>query len=78
MKSQMVAKLTAILIFLILFLSVAAQPARARPPKKDTTVVKSIPEDDRSWAGLPWIISSVLAAGAVAVGMKNAKRSHLD
>ena len=64
-------------LILILMLSAMVDPAdAARKPK----IVEDpkIPEDDRPWAGIPWAVGIVLAAGTILVSLKNAKRSHLD
>jgi len=49
-----------------------------RPTRRATTKTKSIPEDKRPWPGTPWVIAIVLTVGTVAIGLKNAKRTHLD
>jgi len=38
----------------------------------------AIPESQRPWAGKPWLVGTVLSAGAVLIALKSAKRSHLD
>ena len=43
-----------------------------------STSGQAIHEDKRPWAGTPWLIGGVLTGGAFVVGLKNAKRTHLD
>ncbi len=45
-------------------------------PKK--TGVSSIPEENRPSTAAPWFMGITLSAGAVVVGVKNSKRTHLD
>ena len=54
----------------------AGPVAAARKPAAPPPEV--IPEKDRPWSGLPWIVGGVLSAGAIAVSLKNARRTHLD
>ena len=61
-------------LVLSMFSPVLAQRKPAAPPSKTAKVAgKEIP-----WAGLPWVVAGLLSAGTVMVGLKNAKRSHLD
>jgi hypothetical protein len=53
----------------------AAYAAKSSPPPKPAV---SIPEESQPWKGLPWVIGGFLSAGVIAVGVKNAKRTHLD
>ena len=56
----------------------AAQGPRRPRRSQAPTVSRSIPEDKRPWAGMPWLVGLVLTAGALVVGFKNSKRTHLD
>ena len=47
-----------------------------RSPRQ--TFGQAMNEDKRPWGGFPWLIGGALTAGAFVVGMKNAKRTHLD
>ena len=51
-------------------------PVQAAPPKEVS--ISKIPANLRSWAGIPWLIGGAFVVGAVLVGIKNAKRTHLD
>ena len=46
--------------------------AQYRPPPGSPETVTAIPEDNRPWAGTAWLV------GAVVIGLKNAKKTHLD
>jgi len=60
----------------ILCWSILLAPAYAAQP--GPAPGESIPEEDRPWAGLPWLIGIALAGVTIMVSLKNAKRSHLD
>ena len=67
----------ALLLGLALLGGMLVSPAAARR-REPAKVEKGIPEEDRPWAGIPWVVGIVLGGGAVAVSLKNAKRTHLD
>ena len=46
--------------------------------QQDQQRSKAIPEDDRPSAAGPWLVGIILSAGAIVVGLKNSKRTHLD
>ena len=80
MKKRWLIRLVSLIIIAVLFfvvlpgsLQAAGSNYNAPPPPSG-----KISEDDRPWPGTPWLISIVLSAGAVAVGLKNSRRTHLD
>jgi hypothetical protein len=52
--------------------------AQAQYGRKKETVRRTIPEDQRPWAGKPWLAGILLALATLAVAAKNAKRGHMD
>jgi hypothetical protein len=72
-KILILSLVTALLTLSVLPGSLQAQSRYYRPGDN-----VSIPEDDRPWAGAPWLAGIILTAAAMAVGLKNAKRTHLD
>jgi len=68
--------LISLLVTALLTLSVLPGSLQAQYYKPRDDV--SIPKDDRPWAGAPWLAGIILTAAAMAVGLKNAKRTHLD
>jgi len=65
-----------VLIGLVLLSLVSPQLlAQPRPMQQQDGPVS---EEQRSWPGWPWLVTIILSAGAVAVGFKNARRTHLD
>jgi len=64
-----------LMLLFVLDLTAQARPNTRRRSKPDESL---IPEDQRPWAGKPWVVTGVLGAGALVVGFKNARRSHLD
>jgi hypothetical protein len=56
----------------------AAKGSRSGGGAQQQPAAGGIPENKQPWKGLPWVIGGVLSAGAIAVGAKNAKRTHLD
>lgn len=64
----------------ILLLSTFSMPAWGQKAGAGYTPPPAgqITEQMRPWGGWPWLTAGVLTAGAVAVGAKSAKRSHLD
>lgn len=69
---------TGLIVIVIALVGMICSPVEAAKNDAQEQAPYEIPEDKRPWAGLPWIIGGVLSAGAVAVGFKNAKRTHLD
>ena len=69
-----------LILLLVIFLagSIVQSSFGARQRRKAQPKTTAISEDDRSWAGLVWIVPGALGVGAMAVGLKNAKRTHLD
>jgi len=61
-----------------LWLGTLAQPVQAQHRRGPRSAPSGIPEDQRPSRTLPWVVGGVLSAGAVLVGLKNAKRTHLD
>jgi hypothetical protein len=77
-KTKFLTRLLTLALSVILLVS-AAEPAYAqRNKKKDQEIKSVIPKDKRSWAGFPWLVGGALAAAAIALGIKSAKRTHLD
>lgn len=70
--------LISLLVTALLTLSVLPGSLQAQSQYYRPTENVSIPEDDRPWAGSPWLAGIILTAAAMAVGLKNAKRTHLD
>ena len=80
-KKKLLRRIIGLSIILLLTLSVCQEDSwgqRRRPRKGIPTAANRIPKDKRPWAGIPWVIGITLTAGAVAVSLKNAKRTHLD
>ncbi|MCK5269766.1 MAG: hypothetical protein KAJ46_03240 [Sedimentisphaerales bacterium] len=80
MKKRWLVRLVSLIIIVVLFfvtlpgsLQAARQGQRVPPPPSG-----EISEEKRPWPGTPWLICIALSAGAVAVGLKNARRTHLD
>jgi len=81
MNKKFLLRLVLIAVVFLLTLTLclntcAAQASYSQPGKPPAT--KSIPQNQRPWAGTPWLVGMVLTAGAVVVGLKNSKRTHLD
>ena len=79
MKKRWLVRLVSLMIIAALFFVVlpgslqAARQGHIPPPPSG-----DISEEERPWPGTPWLICIALSAGAVAVGLKNARRTHLD
>ena len=72
-------KISIILVSLLLLMLVFAGELKAQQGRDwGAKPTNSILEEDQPWPGSPWIAGGVLAVGAVFVGIKNAKRTHLD
>ena len=65
-----------LIIILALLINTAILTDTASAQRRQQT--NAIPEDDRPSTSLPWFVGIVLSAGAVVVGLKNSKRTHLD
>ena len=79
MKKRWLIRFVSLTIIVVLFF--VALPGSLQAAGSYNTPVQpsgKISEDERPWPGTPWLISIVLSAGAVAVGLKNARRTHLD
>jgi hypothetical protein len=77
-KVKFLTRLLTLALSLVLLAS-AAEPAYAqRKPKKEPEIKSAIPKDKRTWGGFPWLVGGVLAAATIALGIKSAKRTHLD
>ena len=57
---------------------VFADNADARRPRKPEVHPEAIVEEKMPGKGMAWTAGVVLTAGAVMMGIKNAKRTHLD
>lgn len=80
MKKRVLAKITTCLLVLVLVFGLcgSSQAQRNKRNRKDSVPVSNIAEDARPWAGAPWLAGIILMAGAILVGIRNAKRTHLD
>jgi len=79
MKKRWLIRFVSLTIIVVLFFVVLPGSLRAAGSYNTPAPPSGkISEDDRPWPGTPWLISIVLSAGAVAVGLKNARRTHLD
>ena len=79
MKKRWLIRFVSLAIIAVLFFVVLPGSLQAaRSYNAPAQPSGEISEDDRPWPGTPWLISIVLSAGAVAVGLKNARRTHLD
>ena len=69
-----------LLVFALLFTWTITETVSAAPRRSSRRPVSqaTINEDKRPWPGTPWLIGGALTAGAFVVGLKNAKRTHLD
>ena len=65
-----------LLLASILCWSILSAPAHAA--LSDPALDASISEEQRPWAGMPWLIGIGLAGATIIVSLKNAKRTHLD
>ena len=79
MKKRWLVRLVSLIIIAVLFFVVLPGPLQAaRPGYVPAQPTGKISEEERTWPGTPWLICIALSAGAVAVGLKNARRTHLD
>lgn len=80
MRKRFIAGCVAGMVGMLMVLTVLQSPLEAQNRSRQNQPVNefAIPESQRPWAGLPWLIGTVLAGGAVVVALKSAKRSHLD
>ena len=80
MKKRWLVRLVSLIIIAVLFFVVLPGPLQAARQGRHGPVQPTgkISEEERPWPGTPWLICIVLSAGAVAVGLKNARRTHLD
>lgn len=79
MKKRWLVRLVSLIIIAVLFFVVLPDSLQAaRQGRNPVQPTGEISEENRPWPGTPWLICIVLAAGAVAVGLKNARRTHLD
>ena len=74
-KRSFWAKIAVLAILTVL--TCAAVPAQAKP-EKDEPKRSAIPEDQQTWAAAPWLVGCLAGAAVIALGFKNARRSHLD
>ena len=70
--------LTFLVILLLGVVLCQVSTAQRSSRGKKSAPTTSIPEEDRPWTGTAWLTGIVLTAGAVFVGIKNAKRTHFD
>jgi hypothetical protein len=80
MKRRWLVRLVSLIIIAVLFFVVLPDSLQAARQGQRVPAPPSgkISEENRPWPGTPWLICIVLSAGAVAVGLKNARRTHLD
>lgn len=72
-------KLVVIFVIAFLWWGFCASSAQARPrSKQPQTPTSAIPEDQRPNQAIPWVMGGIFTVGAVLLGLKNAKRTHLD
>ena len=64
---------------MLMVLTVLQSPLEAQRRQRPQPIGEfAMAEDKRPWAGLPWVVGTVLAGGAVMIALKPSKRSHLD
>ena len=79
MRNRRITRFTAIFLGLMVLFFAAADAANGQPNRRGKgRYTVEIREDDRPWAGKPWLVGVVLGTGAVLIALKNARRSHLD
>ena len=80
MKKRWLVRLVSLIIIAVLFFVVLPGSLQAARPGRNVPAPPSgdISDEERPWPGTPWLICVALSAGAVAVGLKNARRTHLD
>ena len=80
MKKRWLVRFVSLIVILVLFFVVLPDSLQAaRPgPRVPAPPSGQISDEERPWPGAPWLICIVLSTGAVAVGLKNARRTHLD
>ena len=78
-KRKTLLKRIVISVFAVLMaVCVLADSADARRPRKPKKPAEAIGEEEMPGVGMAWTAGVVLTAGAVMIGIKNAKRTHLD
>lgn len=80
MRKRLLAGWVAGLVGMLMVLTVLQSPLEAQSRSRRNQPVSefAIPEDKRPWAGMPWLVGTVLAGGAVLIALKPSKRSHFD
>lgn len=80
MKKQRRGMNVAVIVAIaLLSLGLLASSAQAKPRgRQPQTPTSAIPEDQRPNKAIPWVLGGVFTVGAVLLGLKNAKRTHLD
>jgi len=79
MRNKRITRFTAIILGLMVLFFAATDAANGQPSRRGRQrYTVEIPEDDRPWAGKPWLVGVVLGVGAIFIALKNARRSHLD
>lgn len=80
MRKRLITGCVAGLVGMLMVLTVLQSPLEAQSRSRQNQPVSefAIAEDKRPWAGMPWLVGTVLAVGAVLVAIKPAKRGHLD
>ena len=78
-KKLLLKKVFILVVALLLVVTVLQGIGQGKPPRRRPKEIPGvIQEEKRPWAGSPWLITGVLGAGAMLIGLKNAKRSQSD
>jgi len=78
-KRKTLLKRVVVSVFAVLMVfCVLTDSAEARRPRTPKKAAEAISEEEMPGVGMAWTAGVVLTAGAVMIGIKNAKRTHLD
>ncbi len=75
-RSYLIRRCLIMLVVVLLLVCICDSSAEAA--RKPVLPQEMINEEDRSWSGWPWLVGMILVGGTMAIGLKNAKRTHLD
>lgn len=78
MRKQLRGIKLAVMIAMALLLCVYSSASAQRSRRGPQTPTTAIPEDQRPSKVIPWVLGGVFTLGSVLLGLKNAKRTHLD
>ncbi|MCF7957852.1 MAG: hypothetical protein K9M57_05320 [Phycisphaerae bacterium] len=77
-RSYLIRRCLMLLILVTVLVCLCDSPVQAQRNREPDVPKAAISEEDQSWSGWPWLVGGVLVGGTMAIGLKNAKRSHLD